>query len=103
MIPGQEGRACANCGREINLIPLWQDCRARAASTIVFVVGQAIVQYQPRLRPGSEEVAVGLEPRGVIKRAGLDGDVVRIDVKFSQERRTAPGAKVPMNGLSGIS
>jgi hypothetical protein len=30
-------------------------------------------------------VAVGLEPRGVIERAGLDGDVLGVDVEFRQE------------------
>lgn len=48
-------------------------------------------------------MTVGLDPRGVIERAGLDGDVRGVDVKFRQERRAADSAEVPVDRLAGIA
>ncbi len=72
-------------------------------STIALVLHQSVVELEPRLRPRREQVAVGLEPRGVIERAGLDGDVLGVDVELRQERRAAEGAEIPVDRLAGIA
>src|SRR5688572_23948653 len=72
-------------------------------STIALVLQQSVVELEPRLHPGCEQVAVGLEPRRVVERAGLDGDVLGVDVEFLQERRAAAGAEVPVDRLAGIA
>jgi hypothetical protein len=75
----------------------------RPESTIEFVPGQSVVEFQPRLRSGAEEVAVGLQTRGVVQRAGLDRNVLRIDVKFRQNRGATEGAEVPVDRLARIA
>src|SRR5687767_13505497 len=73
------------------------------SSTIAFVLHQSVVELEPRLHPGCEQVAVGLDPRGIVERTGLDGDVPGVDVEFRQERRAAEGAEVPVDRLAGIT
>ena len=72
-------------------------------STIALVLLEPVVDLEPRVCPGHEQMAVGSDPRGVVERARLEGYVFGIDIEFRQQRRAAVGAEVPVDCLARIT